>query len=259
MKTVVKYTLVSILALIMLGAMVFAYVASSAEHAKIRCTSLNIEITDSAKLSFIGPGDVRAILKKEYGKYLDIELDSINLVKIEKLIDSRSAVQKSQAYTTPDGKLNIKISQREPVIRFQRQDGGFYADKDGNLFPLQRNHTAHVPVIDGHIPLKGNSGYRGVEIDSTSRVWVKQMIAFMDYIDGTIWEDNIVQVHVNRNGDLVLIPREGKEQFIFGQPYNLEEKFEQIEKYYTCVRPSKEDGYYKSVNVKYRKQLICRR
>ena len=74
-----------------------------------------------------------------------------------------------------------------------------------------------------------------------------------------IWADNISQITVDGKGDLVLIPREGSEKFIFGSPDQAQDKFRRIEEYYRSIAPLKEKGYYTSVNVKYAKQVICRR
>ena len=78
-------------------------------------------------------------------------------------------------------------------------------------------------------------------------------------MDGTVWQENISQIHVNKDGNLVLIPREGKERFLFGMPSRVEEKFTLIAAYYESVAPSKEPGWYSLVDVRHRKQLVCRK
>lgn len=259
MKPVVKYILLGLFCTAMIACVVVSYIASEGVRGQIKCSAVEVDITDSAKLNFISSKDVIRIIDREYGKYKGREIDSIDLVKIEKIVGSRSAVAENEAYTTLDGTLHIKIWQKEPYLRFQGHGRGFYSDKDGNLFPLQRNHTAHVMVIDGDIPLKGNSGYMDSQVDSTSRAWIKKIIYLTEYIERSDWEHNIVSIHVEKNGDLVLIPREGREKFILGSPTDLKRKFELIERYYTHVKPYKEEDYYSTVNVKYRNQLICRK
>lgn len=259
MKRVLRYILLGLLSAAMIVCVVFAYITSGNRRAEIVCNAVEVEITDSAKLSFISPKDVIRDIDKGYGRYKGEQIDSIDLVKIEEIVGSRSAIKSNEAYVTPDGTLHIKISQKEPYIRFQGHGRGLYADKNGNLFPLQRNHTAHVMVVDGNLPLRGKGGYMDPQADSTSRVWIKKMISLAEYIDDSKWKNNIVSIHVNSDKDIVLIPREGKEKFIFGQPTEFDRKFELIEKYYTHVKPFKEEDYYSSIDVKYRNQLICRK
>ena len=82
----------------------------------------------------------------------------------------------------------------------------------------------------------------------------------VNYIENSrTWRDKIVQIHVNGDRDLVLIPREGDEFFIFGQPEDIEEKFRKMEKYYTHIIPAKGDGYYKTVDLRFDGQVVCRK
>ena len=68
----------------------------------------------------------------------------------------------------------------------------------------------------------------------------------------------IVQIHVTESSDLILIPREGNERFLFGQPDNFKAKFERMKKYYTAVVPEKGADKYRQVDVRYKGQIICR-
>lgn len=259
MKKAFRYILCSVFLALILVIVGVSYFVSNMKRRDIVCTGINVEVLDSAKVSFIKSGDIINAIGKEYGRCEGRKLDSIDLVRIEKIVNSKSAVLKSEAYVTSDGILNVAITQRYPAIRFQRKDGGFYADKDGRVFPLQRNYTAHVPIIEGDIPLPANSGYNWEGVTQEQKTWIRKMLELVDYLDSSFWGDNIVQISVYSGGDLVLIPREGKEKILFGQPYGIKDKFRRLEKYYTNIKPAKEENYYSSVNVKYRNQIICRR
>ena len=198
--------------------------------------------------------------REELGEIIGKPLGDLDLTAIENMVDAGSAVLKSEAYTTSDGYLNVLVTQREPAVRFQGGTGGFYADRNGYVFPLQRNYTSDVPVIDGYIPVKIPAGYKGKVPDETGRKWLQDILDMTGFMDRSrVWARNIVQISVQEDGDIIMIPREGKEKFIFGSPEGFEEKFGRMEKYYTAVKPSKEEGYYSSVNVKYEGQIICRR
>ena len=225
---------------------------------EIACTGVKVEFAD--KYNFVTAQDVEGYLKKDYGAYIGQRLDSVDLLKVETILNSKSAILKTAAYTTPDGFLNVKIYQREPVVRFQRGNVGFYADERGFLFPLQENYTSRVPIIDGEIPLETGSGYKGEPKGDAGKKWLSEIISLVKFMDASgIWAENIVQITVRSNGDLVMIPREGKERFIFGQPVEIEDKFLKITKYYTAIVPEKGKDYYSTVNVKYNGQIVCRK
>lgn len=246
-------------AAVLIAGLTAAYIGGTSCRAPLKCTGLAVDIKDSASNRFVTKADVEKYLNREYGDYIGIPLDSIDLAKVEKIIDARSAVYKSQAFTTRDGKLNIAVTQRTPVARFQRSNGGFYADAEGFLFPLQSSYASRVQVIDGEIPLKANSGYKGEIADPEEKEWLMKVLNVVNYIeDSRLWKDKIVQITVSDGGELSLVPRIGQEIFLFGQPDRIEEKFHKMELYYRSIVPEKGASHYSRVNVKYDGQIVCR-
>jgi cell division protein FtsQ len=160
---------------------------------------------------------------------------------------------------TRDSILNITVTQRKPVVRFQKKDGGFYADAEGYIFPLQSSYASHVQIIDGEIPLAANSGYKGDIEDPKEKAWFKSVMNVVNFIEGSkTWKGKIVQISVDEKGELILVPREGNEKFLFGQPNSLAEKFGKMEKYYTTIVPAKGGNKYKTVDVRFDRQIVCK-
>ena len=259
MKKVAKYMLYMGLSTILLACIIAAYIAGVQSRKPLVCKGIRIEVLDSAQNSFVTTSDVRKYLDKSYGKLIGMPLDSIDLVKVEKAVDSRSAVLKSQAYVTRDSILNITVTQRKPVVRFQKKDGGFYADAEGYIFPLQSSYASHVQIIDGEIPLAANSGYKGDIEDPKEKAWFKSVMNVVNFIEGSkTWKGKIVQISVDEKGELILVPREGNEKFLFGQPNSLAEKFGKMEKYYTTIIPEKGSERYRTVDVRFANQIVCK-
>ena len=259
MNKIVKYILIGVCGALLAGILVASYIAGKESRKGLVCKGLEVAIMDSLENSFVSKKDVKKYLDKEYGRYVGKNLDSIDLVKIEKIIDGRSAVKKSQAYVTKDSLLRIEITQRKPVVRFQKNDGGFYADEDGFIFPLQASYASHVQIIDGAIPLAANSGYKGSIENPREREWFENVMNVVRFIEGSrTWKGKIVQIHVEKNGEIVLVPREGKQIFKFGQPVQVSEKFGKMEMYYTHIVPEKGSETYKTVDVRFADQIVCR-
>jgi len=224
----------------------------------LTCGGVNVVFAD--EYNFVTAEDIEGYLSSEYGAYIGQRLDSVDLAKVEKILDNKSAILKTEAYTTPDGMLNVKVFQREPVVRFQKGDKGFYADEKGFLFPLQNNYTSQVPIIDGSVPLTFSSGYKGEPVTEEERIWLGKTLALVNYMKTSkTWAENISQISVRPDGDLVMVPRKGKELFIFGLPDNYEDKFSRMAKYYTTIVPEKGEDFYSTVNVKYNGQIVCRK
>ena len=259
MNRTLKYILLATGAAVIAVCICCSFMAGRQLRSTYICQGLEVTIKDSLENSFVSAADVKAYLDREYGIYNGIPLDSLDMIRIESIVDGRSAVKKSQAYVTRDGILHIDVTQRKPVVRFQKAGGGFYADKEGYIFPLQKSYASHVQVIDGNIPLAANSGYKGELQNDREKKWFKDMMELINFMeDSRTWKDKIVQIHVNGNRDLILIPREGNEHINFGQPDNIEEKFAKLEKYYTSIIPAQGNGRYTKVDLRYRGQIVCR-
>lgn len=258
MKPIVRH----IIGLSALAVMAVAFVAvltvTRIKRSDVVCSGLRIEVTDSSRLGFVSVNDVREYLKG-YGAYIGQRTDSVNLEKIEGILDHKSAILKSEAYMTGDGLLNVTITQREPVVRFQKGAIGFYADDAGYVFPLQRGYVSDVPIVDGNIPLAVGEGFKGEPESPEEKLWLERMIGMARYMKKSkLWEENIAQITVLQDGGLMMVPRLGRERFLFGAPVQVEKKFRKMREYYEYIAPSKADGYYTTVNLKYDGQIICR-
>lgn len=232
---------------------------SNSMRIQTACTGLEVSILDSASLGFVSVEDVKRYIDEGYGVYLGQRMDSVNLKKIESAIEGRSAVGTTQAYMTLDGILHVEITQREPMVLFKTKDGGFYADEKGFLFPMRDDFSKEVTVIEGEIPINGDSGYKGEPKTEEERQWLSGMLDLIRYIkNDKFWSGNIAKIHLDKEGSIIMTPREGKEKFIFGKPENFVDKFSLMETYYRYIEPEKEKGYYSTVDVRYNGQIICR-
>ena len=258
MKPVVRYIIAaSAVAACVFLALVGDRVGAKNRH-EITCNSVEAIIADSLERKFVSEGDIRDWME-DYGTYLGLRLDSVDLCRVEAVIDGKSAVRKSEAWLTDDGVLHVSVTQREPVVRFQGASGGFYADADGFLFPLQLRHTVRVPVVDGALPLKLGKDFKGEPETEEEQQWVLSMLDLVRYLgERKEWNDIVGQITVQKDGNLVLIPRVGSERFVFGTPTDIDAKFSRIRKYYESVAPAQENPY-QTVDVRFDGQIVCRK
>ena len=221
--------------------------------------TLDVVVTDSLQRNFVGREDIELWLDKEYRAYAGLPLDSVDLTRIESIITGHSAVKDCEAWLTDDGILHVELSQREPLVRFDDGAAGFYADADGFIFPLQERGGADVPVVDGKLPFRVPKGYKGALKNPVHKDWMEKILGLVGAMKGTAWETNIRRITASEDGDLVLTPLQGKERFLFGQPVRVQEKLYLMERYYDSVVPSKDPGYYSTVDLRYGGQLVCRK
>ena len=118
-------------------------------------------------------------------------------------------------------------------------------------------------VIRRHMELLTQAGVDFLVFDVTNcftyQSVAEKVMKVINFIENSrTWKDRIVQIHVSNGGELMMIPREGKERFIFGQPEHIEEKFAKMEKYYSAIAFRKGQDHYSIVNVEYKGQIVCK-
>ena len=262
MKPIVRRGLGLLLVLVCAAVWMLTLRASQQQRRARTCQgkgTLEVTVTDSLERRFVAREDIEQWLDKEYRAYAGLPLDSVDLGRIESIVQGHSAVRDCEAWLTDDGILHVQLSQREPVLRLDDGTNACYTDESGFLFPLQSRGSVDVPVVDGKLPIKLVKGFKGEPADEAQRAWLQQMIGLVHYMDGTVWQQDIRRITVDGKGNLVLTPVQGKEQFIFGQPTRVAEKFGLMAAYYEGVVPAKDAGWYRTVDVRYRGQLVCRK
>lgn len=258
MKAAIRYSLAAVLAVALCVGVAFLYRRVRQESVLVVCGRLDVHFADS--LRFVSEQDIRDYLDKRYGPYIGERMDSVQLARIEDMLESRSAVSRCEAWATDDGVLHLEVTQRAPVLRFMRSEqDGFYVDGQGYIFPLHPSYTAPVPVVEGAIPVDIPAGYKGEAQDERARAWIAGVLAMNRHIAANrSWQRRIEHIRVRPGGELLLSLTGRSEEFFVGQPQNIPDKLQRIDRYLGTIAPSKPEGYYHTVNVKYKQQIICR-
>ncbi len=255
-----KYLFTAVIIAAIVTVLIISGQRAVAAHRELTCSGIKVEFQNPDRLNFVTESDIKQYITKDYRNCSGMRLEEIDLRQIETVLNGKSAILKSEAYTTPDGVLHIQIFQREPVVRLISDRGRWYADETGYIFPMQKNYSSRVPVIDGSIPLDIGSDFKGMPQKKHDKEWLDGILALADFLrDNRKWNDSVAQIHVNDNGHLVIVPRKGREKFYFGRPEMFERKFAKIEDYYRFIVPEKGEKAYSYVNVSFDGQIVCRK
>lgn len=213
-------------------------------HYEIDCNTVEISFRDS--LHYVTVEDIRSFIDEGYGQCIGQRVDEIELARIESIIGSRSFVKGCEAWTTDDGILHVSISQRRPAIRFIKEDNGFYADAEGFIFPIMGEPIESVRKIDGQVNLAFDTDYM-------SRIFAVCKAVEADRVFGR----SLSHYTIMPDGDFAVTDREGL-IVLLGDGKDIAQALSRADRYYSSIKPNKEAGWYKSINVKYKDQIICR-
>ena len=150
------------------------------------------------------------------------------------------------------GNLNIGIEQYQPIARIvSGKLEGNYINKEGHIFPTSQKFSKRVILlrlndksIDEKTILSSDFG--------------KNLVDMIKYInDSEFFSKIISEFEINQNKNIIIHPQFSKQKIIFGYPDNLEEKFEKVNIFYKKIIPAKGWNTYKTVNVKFKNQIVC--
>lgn len=237
---------------------IFSHRISNNESQKTVYNQIQVIIKDSAQNRFISPKEIKDIIRKEGIEKNITKLSDINIAQLERVVDNRTVVKKSQISITHKGRMVIEVYQRRPILRFETNKGGFYMDETAYIFPLVRTFTSYVPIITGEIPFNiPTEGYRGV-IEKSE--WAHMIKDFGLYLEKEeFWNSMIDQIFVNNKGELILIPKNGTKEIIFGKPEEIETKFRKLFAFYDKVVYIYGWNHYKSVDLRFNNQIVCKK
>lgn len=246
MKFGISNLVYSLVSLLFLGGAMFVIYGPVRTRTDVLCSEVKLEFED--KVQLMKREEVLQRLETGFGGLVGKNLKDINLHRIEKSLMVLQSVKRADVYSTPDGKLVISIHQREPFLRIQNGEQSYWVDESGAPFPIYGNDEWNIPSIGGNVSF------------ALDRKWMKGTISMLKDLDKEKhWRGGIEKILVDSRGEYVLVPKEGKVRVVFGGPDNVEKKLRRLEKYYEYIIPAYGDSVYRSVNVKYKGQIICRK
>lgn len=234
----------------------------SEQRGGVLCNKLNIIIADSVSRRFIVPGDIVDLLGQKSNLPLGKPVLSIDVKRVENGILANTLIKDCEVYSTIDGKINIDVWQREPVVRIIDKRGkNYYLDNEGSVISPSKRFTPHLLVVNGniHTPFKpisveniNNPKYNG----KAERLRDIHQLAL--FISGNeFWNAQIEQIYVNNKGEFELIPRIGPHIIEFGKIDNYERKFSKLWTFYKEGLSHVGWNKYIHINLKYKDQIVC--
>ncbi|MBQ0016072.1 MAG: hypothetical protein KBT04_03740 [Bacteroidales bacterium] len=175
-------------------------------------------------------------------------------------------IEHCHTYVSIGGTIVVKARQRRPILHLYYDKNECYIDQNGQCVPLSTEGYAEVMVANGHFRQKikqlpstlsvaewANDTIKS-QYDIT-RLWT--LAHFIDQEEG--YRDMFDQIYIETNGDLILIPKLGTHTINIGDPENLTEKFRQLIALYKQALPIVGWNTYKTINLKFKGQAVCRK
>lgn len=233
----------NILNVLLLGTLFFLLGFTAVQQEEYPCQGVSIVLEDETS-SFVTKGEVLLIINSLVDSIEGLPLKELPLYEIEKTIEQHALIKSAEAFILPNGELNVRLEQKQPVVRVQNGQGkSYYLDVEGKPFPLSRNYTERLMIANGNI------------MDSMD-------VAAVSKVANHIHQDEflsaqIMQLHMNENKEIELIPRVGNHIILLGSVVEMEDKFDKLMLFYRKGVQQTGWNQYSIINLKYKDQLVC--
>ena len=249
-----------------LGIYLLAVIIFAANKMKsLRYNAVTIIISDSTQHQFINADDITKILSDNKIRIYGTPFDSLNTLKLEKLIKRNNNVIKNiEVFPTYRGKLFIQVTQRNPILRVITYDHtSFYIDEDGHLMPFSTKYISRVPVATGNINADLEMFPPDFDAKRSNCKFPNERIIHNLFNFSTIiyndpfWNKNVQQLVIKNENQLIIIPEVGNFIINFGSPENIKNKLKYLEIMYRNVLPKVGWNKYSEINLSYKNQIVC--
>jgi cell division protein FtsQ len=232
-----------------------ALVFSVIEKRDSSVNGIKIDFKKNYGKSLISKQEVQSKLSEAIG--FDVaaaQIKELPIHKFEALLEKDTRIHESEIYLNAINQMVIRIELSEPIVRVNPKNGkGFYLDQYGNRINLSKRVTVRVPVATGLI-----NGYTSdfMTAQQDSSLYQVFDLARRLYNDPQFLSPLVEQINVDKNNDLTLVPKVGREKIFFGKFENVDDKFYRLSEFYRRGLPNEGWNKYKVLRLDIKDQVI---
>ncbi len=154
------------------------------------------------------------------------------------------------ASVSVSGRVVVRADQRRPIARLFHGDRERYLDREGAVFPVSRVGNCNVLVAGGDFsaPLRPDS----LDAQLTA-LW--QVASYLD--SESRYSKLIDQIFVERDGDIMMVPKVGDHVVELGDANDLDGKFANLVAFYRKGMPRAGWDTYSKISLKFKGQVVC--
>ncbi len=254
-RKIYKISNITLWCLLVVNLIVFlSFTGSQQQH--ITCGSVNIEIDNQASGNyFVDKEAVDNIITNhlKIQSIIGTPVKDLNPYILENELLKSPFIKKVKVYKDIPGNLNIQIIQKRPLARVFTDKLDYYIDEDGKKFTFCNTYTARVPVVNGYF-------FEGISYKDSMVTPVGKMVYnYLKAIDTNAYYKSLTEsIYINEEGDLTIVPKIGPSEIIFGDDRDLSDKLNKLHTFYSKVLNTVGYNHYKSINLKFRNEVVCK-
>lgn len=232
---------------VVLGAYLVLAVTAFNEPAdkKQVCGEVKVDIADNVVDGFLNADEIKLMLKRKGLYPLGKPMSEVDIRAIEETLRRSPFVADAQCFKTVAGRVDIKLTQRMPVIRVMADNGDdYYIDNHGGIMQNTK-YVSDIVVATGPI---GRNYARKVLTGVGNAI-----------VADRFWHNQVVQVNVLADGTVEIVPRVGDNIVYLGSPSGIGRKLDRLAKFYKYGLSRVGWDRYSYISLEFDNQIICKK
>jgi cell division protein FtsQ len=223
--------------------MIFLYSFSSKRNSVRKINKIDIQF-DSKENMFLTHQMVNNLLIQNLGDASRLQKDKVDLNTLENELSHHEMIEKAEVFSTIDGFLNTRITQKTPILRVISDNDSYYLDRKGDRISLSTNFSARVPLVVGEISKEKRKSY---------------LKLFNEIKKDDFLSKNITGAQIMPSGNVVLTNRSFDYKIAFGKPINVQKKLRNYKAFFHHAIKDTLIKEYKEINLMFTQQVVCKK
>lgn len=246
MKRALHIALIVIAVVLSVGLLLCGMCCGRACRPDTVCTVLRYNITDAKERLYLSEDELNGLLRAQDAYPIGKPLSQVSLQRIEDVVQTNPMVRTVQCHTNPRGEVNIRLTQREPLLKVITADDSYIVDSDRKRMPLRESIKDTMLTATGKV---------GLQMATHS------IADFAEWLrDDAYWRTRIKYIDVRTPHYVRLLPANADSEIIvLGDLDGYEDKLHKLRTFYEGGGEMVRAKQYKELDLRFDGQVVGRK
>lgn len=241
------------------AALIVLFVFGRKQYLDTPLKGITFQLERSHKNGFVEKDSVIAHAEAICNMERHAAISSVDMMQIQKLLDVNPWIDQASAYIGLNDTLIIKAKEFEPVLRvFNQEKSSVYVTREGIVFPSCPHYSPRVIIASGNFdfPMPNKNSRVTDSIYALAGLNDALTIALAIGNDPFL-SGNVGQIYKNEHNEYELVVNNLSGRVILSNTDALENKLARLATLLEKYSGTEELNAYKTLNLKYKNQIVC--
>ena len=187
------------------------------------------------------------------------KVGTANMLEIQQKLSDNPWIESNTSYIDLDGHLNVSFKEYEPQLRIFGKDGrSVYLTDEGTVIPSSSIYTPYVLIASGNFDIQKDSVAYQLNDSVQQDVNLINALYWFKAINANSFIKNCTgQLYCNSKNEFELTVRGIEAKVVVGDTCFAADKLKRLEIFIKQKFNSLEIKQLKSINLKYKNQIVC--